>query len=109
MAQSWHGEHRFDHERAAYQEAELQAKDGNGRQQRVAQHVLQEHQPVGQPLGARCAHKVGAHGDDDLAAQVADQHRRKLQRQGERWQEQVPDVVLECLAEASHRKPLESE
>ena len=87
----------------------MQAEDRHGRKQCVAQHVAQEHQRLGEPLGARGAHVVRAQSLDDLTTQIADEDRRKLERQRERWEEQIPDVLGRGFPKAGYREPVEGE
>src|SRR5262245_5533995 len=68
------GEDRLDHEGAADQEAKLQAENRHRREECVAQHVTNQHYALLQSLGARGADEIGRRSDDDLAAQVADEH-----------------------------------
>ena len=57
----------------------------------------------------RGPHIVGAHREDDLAAQVADEDRGELKRERERRQEEVPEVLGHGLPEARDREPLQRE
>src|SRR6266498_5387201 len=76
LANAGHGEDRFNHQRSTHQKSELHAEDRNRGQERVAQGVPHEHQSVGQSFGARRAHEIRTRRQNDLAPQVADEHRR---------------------------------
>ena len=89
-------EHRLGHHRAAQQERRLQADQGDDRDQRVAQRVMDDHHRLAQALGARRAHEVGAqhlqHGGARQPRDRPDQHRAQgRRRQDQAGQAAVPD------------------
>ena len=79
------GEDGLGDDRAAEQRADAKAEQRHGRDQRIAQHVPEQDDAAAQALGAgevddirRLQHL------DDRGAQVAHQHGREAQRQGQR-------------------------
>ena len=69
-------EHHLDHERAAQQVPELDAERGDDRHQRVPERVPREHRPLGEPLGPRRAHVVGADHLQHARPRELDAHAR---------------------------------
>src|SRR2546428_256025 len=73
-AEARHREERLHHDRASDEEADLEAHDGHGRDQRVLQRVLQHDRSLAQALGARGRDVLGA---DDLEHAGAEQPREE--------------------------------
>ena len=67
-------EDRLREDRAAQQPAELIAEHGHHRDERVLQRVLDDHQPLGQPLGACGAHEILPEDLEHPGARLARQH-----------------------------------
>ncbi len=78
----------LDDDGAGEQEGELQAHDGDDRDQRVAQHVAAQGLCAGQALGARRAHPVLAQRVEHGGARHAREDRRLRQRQRDGRQQQ---------------------
>ena len=89
-AEAVDGEDVFDDHGAAQQPADVHREHGDGRDQRVAQHVLeQDARPLRQALGARDLDIVRGQHVEHGGAQRLDEDRREEQRDGQRRQEQV--------------------
>src|SRR3546814_6717803 len=79
----------------------------NRRDERIAEHVTAKDASLGQAAGTGGAHIIGIHLGDQARSQIADQHRREGERNGEGRQEQVMEVLEERVAVARHREPAE--
>src|SRR5215510_13304182 len=82
-AEARHGEQRLDHDRATDEEADLEPHDGDGRDQRVLQRVLEHHPPLAQALGARRRDVLGADHLQHAGAKEPGQQRRAPDAEGE--------------------------
>ncbi len=83
-------------------------EQGNHGNRGIAQHVPAEHHAAAQPLCGREADKLGVQHLDQGGAQVAQQDRAERQRQGQRRQEQVVEVLDEAAADAANREPAQA-
>ena len=115
LADALEVEDRLGEDRAAAEHgAEVEAPERHDRDQRVAQHVLEEHPALGEPLGARRAHVVLVDRVEDVRAQHARVHADEQDRQRGPRHDQVveplPGVVGERhVAAVGEDPPLEAQ
>ena len=87
-----------------------EADVGQDRDQRVAQHVAEQHRRLGQALGARGAHVVVAQLVEEEAAVQARLRRQPHHHRQQHRQRRVDDQVRpRAVAPALHREPAELE
>ena len=86
-------EHDFDDDRAAEQEAELQAHHRDDRDQRIAQAVLDDDRALGQALRARRADVVLLQDVDERRTRESRHDRGDRRAERQRGQDVVPPAV----------------
>ncbi len=97
LAEAGDGEDLLGQHGAREQPPELDGPQRDDRDQRVAQRVLEHHQPLGHALGPRRAHVVGAEDLQHGAARVAHHHARHAGAEHEGGHEERGQVAAEIL------------
>ncbi len=105
-ADAGHGEDGLGDDGAAEQRPEMQAEQRDRRDERVAQHVAAEARCDWRRPLARAKSTYSAFSTSMIGgAQIAHQHGREAERQRQRRQEEMIEVLGQGLAIAADRKP----
>ena len=105
LAEAWNVEHSFDDDGAADQEGDDDAQQADGRQQRIPEDMAVEDDnvPTG-PWSGRQSRSRRRSGRSRSARRLRVRIGATAMRDGERRQEQMPEIVEEGSAEARDRK-----
>ena len=95
----------LDDHQPGEQEPDVESEHGDGRDQRVAEDVLEHDPALAQPAGPRRLDELGLERLDDSHAQGPQQDRREIEADGDRRQRQAAQMAGEAVAVARGRQP----